>query len=348
MKAVNLPYKSEFDAAVRVEKGVIIMPMLKKGGTIGIFSPSYPITADSPGAAIRAEEFFNSKGYKIKKGSLWGKSSFYRSGSAKDRATEFNELLYNPEVDCLMASIGGFVSNAMLPYIDYDYFAANPKPVVGMSDTTSLLMGLYAKTGITVYYGTNFATSYARLSSYSDIAFQCFCDVINSTENYTYTIPHFYSDEVIDWDKPIMSEKQIPNKLLTLIGGKSTGRLIGGNLNTLTSVWGSPYMPEIQEGDILFLENTEEGADYTERYITWLKLCGVFERLGGLIIGKHRQFDDYGTKMKSYEILLDIIDKANFPILAEFDCGHCVPMLTLPIGMKVELDSDAQTLKIIH
>ena len=84
----------------------------------------------------------------------------------------------------------------MLPYIDYDYFAANPKPVVGMSDTTSLLMGLYAKTGITVYYGTNFATSYSRLSPYSDIAFQCFRDVINSTENYTYTIPHFYSDEV--------------------------------------------------------------------------------------------------------------------------------------------------------
>ena len=96
------------------------MPMLKKGGTIGIFNPSYPITSDSPGAAVRAEKFFNSKGYKIKKGSLWGKSFFYRSGSAKDRASEFNELLYNPEVDCLMASIGGFVSNAMLPYIDYE------------------------------------------------------------------------------------------------------------------------------------------------------------------------------------------------------------------------------------
>lgn len=52
--------------------------------------------------------------------------------------------------------------------------------------------------------------------------------------------------------------------------------------------------------------------------------------------------------MKSYEILLDIIGKANFPILAEFDCGHCVPMLTLPIGMKVELDSDVQIIKIIH
>ena len=52
------------------------MPMLKKGGTIGIFSPSYPITADSPGAAIRAEEFFNSKEYKIKKEVFGEKAPF--------------------------------------------------------------------------------------------------------------------------------------------------------------------------------------------------------------------------------------------------------------------------------
>lgn len=142
--------------------------MLIKGGTIGVFSPSYPITAFSPEATISAENFINSKGYNIKKGKLWGKSDIYRSGSAKERAKEFNELLYDTKVDCLMASIGGFVSNAMLPYIDYQYFKAHPKPVIGMSDTTALLMGLYAKTGKTVYYGTNFVTSYARLSPYSD------------------------------------------------------------------------------------------------------------------------------------------------------------------------------------
>lgn len=260
--------------------------MLKKGDTIGIFSPSYPITLHFPKAC--AEEFMNSKGIKIKKGKLWGKGYAYCSGSAKERAEEFNELLYDPEVDCLMASIGGFVSNAMLPFIDYEYFKAHPKPVVGMSDVTSLLMGLYAQTGETVYYGTNFVTSFARLSPYSDIAFQCLCDVLNSDGGYTYPIPDHYSDEVVDWEKPLISEKQIPNKLVTLNGGKAAGRLIGGNLSTLTSVWGSPYMPEIREGDILFIENTEEGADYTERYVTWLKLCGIFERIGGLIIGKHR------------------------------------------------------------
>ncbi len=246
-----------------------------------------------------------------------------------------------------MASIGGFVSNGMLPYIDFEYFAAHPKPVVGMSDTTSLLMGLYAKTGVTVYYGTNFVTSYARLKPYSDIAFECFIDVVGGKKNYTYPLPEFYSDEVVDWNKPLTEEMQFPNKLVTLNVGKSSGRLIGGNLNTLTSIWGSPYMPEIEQGDILFLENTEESADYTERYITWLKLNGVFEKIGGLIIGKHRGFYDNGTNKKPYEILMEVIGNVKFPILAELDCSHCAPMLTLPIGCNAELDADAQTLKLL-
>jgi len=207
-------------------------------------------------------------------------------------------------------------------------------------------MGLYAKTGVTVYYGTNFVTSYARLKPYCDIAFKCLCDVLNHCGSYVYPKPPFYSDEVIDWSKPLTEERQIHNKLITLNGGRAASRLIGGNLNTLTSIWGSEYMPEIKNGDILFLENTEEGADYTERYVTWLKLCGVFKRIGGLIIGKHRQFNDYGINKRSYEILMEIVGEVDFPILAEFDCGHCAPMLTLPIGVEAELDADAQTLKI--
>lgn len=317
-------------------------PQLKPGGTIGVFSPSYPITAESPDAAERAVKYFEEKGYRVKKGSLWGKNDFYRSGSPRERADEFNELLHDPQVDLLMASMGGFVSNSMLPFIDYDYFSAHPKPVVGMSDTTALLMGLYAKTGKTVYYGTNLVTSYARGRVYGDIAFDCLLNVLNCDHGYTYTLPEFYSDEVIDWNKPVTEEKQIPNKLVTLNGGKARGRLIGGNLSTLTGIWGSPYMPEIREGDILFLENTEEWAGYSERYLAWLKLCGVFERIGGLILGKHRDFDDCGTGKKSYEFLLDIIEKPDFPILAEFDCSHCAPMLTMPIGAEAELDADGE------
>lgn len=38
--------------------------------------------------------------------------------------------------------------------------------------------------------------------------------------------------------------------------------------------------------------------------------------------------------------------KVNFPVLAQFDCCHTHPMLTLPIGCIGELDATAQTVVI--
>ena len=321
---------------------------LENGATIGVFSPSYPLTASSADAAARAEAFLESAGLSIKKGCLWGQRDAYRSGSAEARADEFNRLLRDPSVDCLMASVGGFVTNGMLPYIDYAYLAAHPKPIVGMSDVTALLMAAYTKAQAPVYYGPNFVTSFARLSPYRDVALACLRDVLGSRENYTYQMPETYSDELIDWDQALTQEKQIRNQLVTVHGGRVTGRLIGGNLNVLTGIGGTPYMPAIQGGDILFLENTEEWAGYTERYVTWLRLCGVFDRIGGLILGKHRAFDNAGTGKRSYEIVLDVLGEADFPILAEADFSHCAPMLTLPIGQTATLDADAQTLTLLR
>ena len=120
---------------------------INAGSSIGVFSPSWIITNEAPEASVRAENYLRSQGFKVKHGKLWGKADAYRTGTPKARADEFNTLLHDPEVDILIASVGGSVTNGMLPYIDYEYYADNPKPVVGMSDVTALLMALYAKTG---------------------------------------------------------------------------------------------------------------------------------------------------------------------------------------------------------
>lgn len=321
---------------------------MKTGLTIGIFSSSYVLINDSPGSAKRAEDFLRDKGFAIKHGKLWGKKKAFRTGTPRERADEFNALLHDPEVDILMASVGGIVTNGMLPYIDYDYFKAHPKPVVGMSDVTALLIALYEKTGVPTYYGTNFITSYARLSPYRDIALECLCDVLSFKDSYEYKAPKYYSDEVIDWAKPLKEERQIENRLVTLHGGRVTGRLIGGNLWALTNIWGTPYSPNIRQGDILFIEDTEIGADLVECHLGQLKISGAFDRLGGLMIGKHRDYYELETGMTYYDFVYDYIGRPDIPVLAECDFSHCVPMLTVPIGVTAELDADAQRLKLIR
>lgn len=322
--------------------------MSGKIGTIGIFSPSYTLISDSPETAERAESFLREKGLEVKHGKLWGRNNAFCTGTPEERADEFNSLLHDPDVDVLMASVGGIVTNGMLPYIDYEFYLKHPKPVVGMSDVTALLLALYKKTGVPTYYGSNFVTSYARLGEYRDIALKCLCDVLSFKDSFDYTPPEYYSDEVIDWTKPLTVEKLIPNRLVTLNGGKVNGRLIGGNLWVISNIWGTPYMPEIRQGDILFIEDTEIEADLVECHLGQLKICGVFEKLGGLIIGKCRDFYDCGTEKNYYDLIYDYIGRPDIPVLAECDFSHCVPMLTIPIGIKAELDADAQRIRLLR
>ncbi len=65
-------------------------------------------------------------------------------------------------------------------------------------------------------------------------------------------------------------------------------------------------------------------------------------------MGKHRQFDSQGTGRTPAQILLEVIGQPDFPILADFDCCHTVPMLTLPLGKRVQLDGDSQTVTLLE
>lgn len=330
------------------------LPKLNKECSIGIFSPSAPITKESPAGLKIAEKFLNEKGFKIKYGSLTDKSdSEYRSGTIKERADELNLLIHDDEVTCIMAAAGGFVSTSILPYIDYEYLKKHPKVIVGHSDVTSVLLAIYEKCGFPVFYGANFITSFAHKRIYQEHALSALLQAVNE-DNYTVGIPEFYTDESTAYDlhedkfiKAIKNELQIPNKMITASGGTAAGRLIGGNLDNLSLIYGNPYCPEIKNGDILFFENVGEEADFFERVIANLYTFKVFDKISGLIIGKAKNYDDIGSGKKEIDILKEFIPNPKFPILLDFDCGHTVPITTLPIGKSAVLDADKQTLRIL-
>ncbi|MBQ2698506.1 MAG: LD-carboxypeptidase, partial [Firmicutes bacterium] len=67
-----------------------------------------------------------------------------------------------------------------------------------------------------------------------------------------------------------------------------------------------------------------------------------------IILGKHEKFDDNGTGRKPYEVLLEVLNGRPVPLLAEFDCCHTHPMLTLPIGCRVELDASNKKVTLLE
>ena len=314
--------------------------------TIGVFSPSSPISATVPVRYERGKRYLESKGIRVKNGVLYGKRDFYRSGSIRERADEFNALLHDDEVQILMAAIGGNNTNAILPYVDYEYFRAHPKPVVGYSDATALLLALYAKTGVTTYYGPALAASFGEFPPFVDLTFDYFDKIVLHPVSRPFTLPTppYWTDEKLNWAEQTRAKEQRPNDRLCVRPGKVRGRLIGGNLNTMEGFFGTPYMPEIVDGDVLLIEDSLKDACVIERSFALLKNAGVFDKVGGILLGKHELYDDLGTGRKPYEVLLEVLgDGFDKPILADFDCCHTHPMLTLPIGATVTLDAEKKS-----
>ncbi|WIY59541.1 S66 family peptidase [Bacillus arachidis] len=323
---------------------------LKKGDLIGIYSPSSPATYTAPKRFDRAKKFLMSKGFNIIEGNLTGKHDNYRAGSIKERAEELNELIRNPNIKCIMSTIGGMNSNSILPYIDYEAFIKNPKIMIGYSDVTAILLGIYAKTGISTFYGPALIPSFGEFEPFVNFTYEYFSDMLEDKQKLPYHIkkPPYWTDEFIHWEEKTKEKHPIKNDWVCVNTGKATGRLIGGNLDTLTGIWGSEYMPEIKKGDILLIEDTTKDAATIERSFSLLKVNGIFDEISGLILGKYEQFNDNGTNKKPYEILLEVLNGINLPFIAEFDCCHTHPMLTVPIGIQIEMDAANKTITILE
>jgi len=329
-------------------KAMIRPPYLQEGDTIGIFSPSAPATAWIPERTKLAVQYIEKCGFRVKHGSLSGRQAHYRSGRIRERAEELNELIHDPEVKCIMAASGGFVSNSLLPYIDYRAIEKDPKIFVGYSDVTAILLSIYAKTGLCTYYGPMLISTLGEEAPFSADSFEQFLRIAGGKINvpYAYEKPSFWTDDSVGMEEKGVHCQRHENEWTTVRKGRATGRLIGGNLNTLLGFFGTPYMPEIRKNDILMLEENRQTPESIERSMSLLKNAGVFEKIGGLIIGKCADYKPSGTGLRPWEVMMEMLEEYDFPILAEFDSCHTRPMLTMPIGAEISLDADAQTVML--
>lgn len=325
-------------------------PPLKKGDTLAYFSPSSPATHFAPKRYERARNYLEDKGWNLVSGKLSGQADYYRSGSIQDRANELNELIRNPDIRCIMSTIGGSNSNALLPYIDYQALQRDPKIIIGYSDMTAILLAIYQRIGLITFYGPALVASFGEFPPFVDQTYQYFADLLTARKqkSFSYTLPQIWTDERIDWESQVKSKTAYENQCEFMGKGRFTGRLIGGNLNTMWSIWGSPYMPEILEGDILLIEDSLKSIATVERLFAFLKLNGIFDRVAAVILGKHELFNDAGSGRQPIDVLKEVLNGQDLPIVNGFDCCHTHPMLTMPIGLQICADFDQKQITLIE
>jgi muramoyltetrapeptide carboxypeptidase len=322
---------------------------LSRGDTLGVFSPSVPATQFAPLRSARAHLFLQKNGFRVRKGTLYGKTDGYRSGTIEERANELNEFLRDPTVRCIMSAIGGSNSNSLLPYLDYEAFRKDPKVIVGYSDATAILLALYAKTGIPVFYGPAFVASFGEFPPFVEETYAHFHSMTQAGASHPkpLSFPTEWTDEMIPWEEQDTAKVGRKNSVEFQGSGTFSGRLMGGNLHTLGGIWGSPYMPEIKEGDILLIEDSLKTIATVERGFAFLRANGVFDRVQGVLLGKHELFDDQGTGREPVDVLREVLNGRDMPIVKDFDCCHTHPMLTLPIGADIQVNFDAEEVTVL-
>jgi muramoyltetrapeptide carboxypeptidase len=68
-----------------------------------------------------------------------------------------------------------------------------------------------------------------------------------------------------------------------------------------------------------------------------LSLIGVFDEIAGLIIGKPEFYDQQSARFGYDELFKEVLGERKYPVISNFDCGHTVPMLTVPRYSRVRL-----------
>jgi len=124
--------------------------------------------------------------------------------------------------------------------------------------------------------------------------------------------------------------------------GEAKGRLFGGNVPSLQSLLGTPYFPKLDEDVIFFWEALKQPVDLIDQRLFQFREAGLFDRTKGMLIGKIRGEEDNLVKDMTEElkdVVLEITEEFDFPIIAGMDFGHYTPNLPLPMWLKTRMDT---------
>src|ERR671931_1190446 len=129
-------------------------PALPEGGTIGVAAASSPF--ENRSEIDRGIRWYEQRGYRVKLAPHVQARDDYVAGDARARADDLNGLFADPDVAAIQMLRGGYGASQVLPHLDYDVIAANPKPLIGYSDVTALHVAIRQRTGLVTFYGPGF------------------------------------------------------------------------------------------------------------------------------------------------------------------------------------------------
>ncbi len=310
---------------------IIKPPRLKKGATIGLVSPSGPVSEDRWQGVVKSLEGL---GFKLEYDEKQVLAQYgYLAGKDEMRAKEVNRLFENDKIDGIWCVRGGYGSARILPMLDYKMIKKNPKPLIGFSDVTALLSGIFLKTGLVGFHGP------VGTSNFTDYTQKHTLNVLmNPKDKYT-----------IEFAKENLEKRNTAYQPYTVNEGTATGQLVGGNLTLVSSLMGTPYELDMK-GKLVFLEDVGEKPYRLDRMVSQLLLAGKLQQAAGVVLGVFNDCEagtgDNSLTLK--EMIFDRFQSLNIPVVYGLSFGHISNNFTLPLGIEAEMDTERQSLTLLE
>ena len=223
-----------------------------------------------------------------------------------------------------LATRGGYGLSRLLDRIEWKRVRKSVEAGtrwVGMSDMTSLQLGLLAKGGGVTWAGPLACDDFGRTAAeggVDDITQACFLEARSGELEAI----GFRTEAGFD-------------------GLEVRGTLWGGNLAIVNSMLATPYWPRIK-GGILFLEDVNEHPYRVERNLLQLHQAGVLDQQKAIVLGAVSGFRksplDRGYSVAA--MLARVRASTRTPILSGLPFGHVATKVTLPVGSAVRLVVD--------
>lgn len=290
---------------------------LKKGDKIALIGVSSPTPKDRIEISIKAMEEL---GFEVILGESAKGYHGFLSGSDELRASDINNMFEDKSIKGIFAIRGGYGASRILDMLDYDMIKKNPKVFAGYSDVTALHNVFNEKCKLITFHTPMASTEFYK-----------------GVDDYTmnYFKKNIFNDEPLG-----ILKNPIGQEIKTLVSGKAMGKLVGGNLSLIASSMGTPYELDTK-GKILFLEDVDESPYRIDRMLLQLKQCGKFKDASGIILGAWTNCEPKKDEnsLSLTEVFEELIKPEGKPIIYDLACGHCMPTMSIPLGVNVKIDT---------
>lgn len=275
------------------------------------------------------------------------------------RALDLNQAFADESVSAIIVSIGGEDSARILQYLDSNTIRANPKILIGFSDTTTQHLFCH-NLGLVTFYGPSVMAGFSQLQRFPEAETHIRTMLFEPSDTYLYQPFPNWTSGYPDWSDS-SSAGQV--KELTkhdgwcwLNGsGVHAGRLFGGCIEVLEFLKGTQHWPAeyFWKDRIIFLE-TSEDKPTVNQIRNWLfnyGVQGVFDQAAGLLIGRPHGYTGAEKSELDQMIFKTVVHQFGagaLTIVTNMDFGHTDPQWILPLGINVELNCEQKTFRLLE